>query len=268
MNNLDFTFSDTVGGYVVDFNRDQDIFTMKTSDDRQYSVKFSPSTYAKFSRNLGDSYQDCTGKMRDMLVPGRHLFVYGVFYPESAGVAIESQYLLFSGDRPGDFNFEQADWWIKQIQQLGEFYMNAQFEGQEIDYRKYRTAITLAGKKVEGATLQEVDTISRLDAIDISPISNFSPADRPCQLHVDVKCFSVRSVAIAMLPGLTSMVSFSTINEKAYNKIFVSMLPKRQYAVEIWIGSRPCSFSSTKAAYQGFFSRLVVETTPVSPCLA
>ena len=162
MNKMDFTFSDTIGGYVVDYNRASDTFTMKTSDSREYAVKFSPSTYAQLPRNLGDGWQDCTGQMRDMLVPGRHLFVYGIFYPETSGVAIESQYLMFSGSQPGAFNFEQSDWWIRQIQSLGEFYMNAQFGGGEIDYKNYRTSITLAGKRTEGAVLQETDTISRL----------------------------------------------------------------------------------------------------------
>ena len=52
-------------------------------------------------RNLGDPYQDSTGQMRDMLVPGRFLYTYGVFYPEASGPVFEAQFILFLGRKAG-----------------------------------------------------------------------------------------------------------------------------------------------------------------------
>ena len=147
MNAVDFEFSDTIAGYITGFDREKDIFTLKTSDDREYSVKFSSNAYAWIINNLNHPRRWCGEQMRDMLDIGRHLFVYAVFYPETRGYAVEAQYLIFSGTKPGHFPFEKQDWWGNQIQALGEFYLKAQFGDEEINYDNYRTTITLDGKK-------------------------------------------------------------------------------------------------------------------------
>jgi len=160
--NMRFTFSDTIAGYVTDFDRDADTFTLKTSGGQEYTVRFAANTYAQFVRNLGEPYHDATGQMRDMLVPGRYLFVYGIYYPENGGYTFEAQFLLFVGRRQGDFSFERPDWWVKQIQSLGNFYLKAQFRGEPVNYDNYRTTITLTGDKPTDNYRQETDTISRL----------------------------------------------------------------------------------------------------------
>ncbi len=157
-----FTFSDTVAGYVTSFDRDSDLFTLKTSGGEEYTVKFAANTYAQFIRNLGDPYHDATGQMREMLVPGRYLFVYGIYYPEHGEYTFEAQFLLFVGRHTNDFVFERPDWWVKQIQSLGNFYLKAQFRGEPVNYDNYRTTITLTGDKPTDNYRQETDTISRL----------------------------------------------------------------------------------------------------------
>jgi len=164
MNSLDFTFSDLITGYVTDFSRDNDEFGLKTSDGREYRVKFSANTYAEVIRNLGEGFQDATGQMREMMVPGRFLFAYGVFYPDESGetpIAFEAKHLVFSGRTENQFVFERQDWWIKQVTQLGDFYLDAEFGGGEIDYADYRTSLTLTGAKQRSGR-QETDTLSRL----------------------------------------------------------------------------------------------------------
>jgi len=121
LDQMRFTFSDTIAGYVTNFNRDTDAFTLKTSDGREYTVKLKGSTYAQFVRNLDDPYHDATGQMREMLVPGRFLYAYGVFYPEVKGYTYEAQFLVFVGRRPGEYVFESPDWWVRQITSLGNF---------------------------------------------------------------------------------------------------------------------------------------------------
>ena len=59
-NNVDFTFSDLIAGYVDEYDASEDAFTMKTSDDREYKVCFTANTYAEIVRNLGEAYQDAT----------------------------------------------------------------------------------------------------------------------------------------------------------------------------------------------------------------
>jgi mannose/cellobiose epimerase-like protein (N-acyl-D-glucosamine 2-epimerase family) len=161
-NQIDFTFSDTIAGYVTSYDRDSDAYTVETSDGRAYTIKLKDNTYAMLVRNLGDPYQDATGQLRDMLVPGRFLFTYGVFYPEGGDYTFEAQFLLFVGRRQKEYVFEKSDWWTRQIEALGNFYLNAQFGDEPVNYDNYRTNITLTGEKAQDRYRQETDTISRL----------------------------------------------------------------------------------------------------------
>jgi mannose/cellobiose epimerase-like protein (N-acyl-D-glucosamine 2-epimerase family) len=161
MNNIDFSFSDTIAGYVTSFDPDAGVFGLKTSDGREYQAKLTPITYAKLARNLGEPWQDCTAQLPSMLTPGRFLYTYGPFYFEGGSYKYEAKEITFLGVKPDEYNFEKQNWWINQVHQLGDFYLRAQFQGEEVDYRNYRTALSIAGAK-KGDYRQETDTISRL----------------------------------------------------------------------------------------------------------
>lgn len=161
MNNVDFTFSDLIAGYVVSSDASQGTFRLRVSDGREFDAKFAPSAYARLMFNLGEDYPDRTGQMRDMLTSGRYVQAYGTFYPEGGDHKFEAMQVIFVGDAPDAYRFEEQDWWINQVKALGDFYLQAQFEGKPIDYANYRTGIHLTGAKT-GDNKQEIDTISRL----------------------------------------------------------------------------------------------------------
>ncbi len=160
MLNVDFTFSDMIAGYVQSFDFKTDVAVMETSDGREFQVKLTDTAFAEVVRNLGEAYQDCTANIRDMLEPGRFVFVYGVFYSET-DKPFEAKHLVFLGRNAGEYRFEKQNWWIDQISELADFYIQAQFGEGEIDYKKYRTHLTLGGRH-EDDMRQETDTISRL----------------------------------------------------------------------------------------------------------
>ncbi len=162
MHDFSFTFSDLISGYVTQFDRATDTYMVKTSGGQEFQIKLKSNTYAQLVRNLGDPYQDSTGQMRDMLVPGRFLFTYGIFYPEASGPVFEAQFILFLGRKAEEYVIERPDWWVKQIEQIGDFYLHAQFGDEPVDYRGYRTTIKLGGEKEKDNYRQETDTISRL----------------------------------------------------------------------------------------------------------
>jgi mannose/cellobiose epimerase-like protein (N-acyl-D-glucosamine 2-epimerase family) len=162
MNAISFSFSDTIAGYVENYDKKSDSFSIRTSDDRKFTVKFGPDTYAWIANNLNEPRRWCTDQMRGMLAQGQYLFVYGTFYHEGGSFNFVAQYLVFPGSRPEEYGFEKRDWWIRQIDELGKFYLNAQFPDGEINYDNYRTMITLNGEKPRGHYRQETDTISRL----------------------------------------------------------------------------------------------------------
>jgi mannose/cellobiose epimerase-like protein (N-acyl-D-glucosamine 2-epimerase family) len=160
---LTFSFSDMIAGYVTVFDRASDTFQLQTSDGRTYATKLAANTYGELVRNLDEPYLDATGQMRDMLTTGRHVFAYGVFYPDRSGPTFEAMHLIFLGRGAGEYRFEMQDWWIKQIKQLADYYLRAQFGDGPIDYREYRTTINdLGTAEVVQTTRQETDTISRL----------------------------------------------------------------------------------------------------------
>ncbi len=160
MINSSFSFSDLITGYVKSFDFDTNIFVLTTSDGRDFNCLITDTTYAELVRNLGEGFKDCTSNLRDMLAPGRFLFAYGIFYPEN-GAPFEAKHIIFSGINENEFVFEKQDWWIKQIEQLANFYIKAQFGDKEIDFKNYTTMLDLYGNKV-GNSRQETDTISRL----------------------------------------------------------------------------------------------------------
>jgi hypothetical protein len=163
VSDMRFTFSDTIAGYVTNYNREADSFDLKTSDDREFTVRLKNNTYGWIANNFGEPRQWCNlDQIRDMVVPGRYLFAHGVFYPEGGGYTYEAQYLVFIGRTESTYVFERPDWWVRQIVPLGDFYLKAQFGAGPIDYDNYRTTITLTGEKEADNYRQETDTISRL----------------------------------------------------------------------------------------------------------
>ncbi|HHP7230833.1 MAG TPA: AGE family epimerase/isomerase [Xenococcaceae cyanobacterium] len=160
MNSIAFTFSDLIAGYVTYFDRDNDIFGIKTSDGRDFQAILTPMTYAKLIQNLDEPYPDATGTMRSLLVPGCYLFTYGIFYPDNS--QFEAKQLIFVGRHQEDYRFEKPNWWSDQISSLANFYFNSQFADGNIDYRNYRTNLALSGERSPDNFSQETDTISRL----------------------------------------------------------------------------------------------------------
>ncbi|WP_019507602.1 AGE family epimerase/isomerase [Pleurocapsa sp. PCC 7319] len=159
-NTIDFPFSDLIAGYVTYFDADNDIFGLKTSDNREFNCALSPMTYAKLVQNLDEGYPDATGAMRSMLIPGRYLFTYGIFYPDSP--KFEAKQIVFVGRHQQDYVFEKQNWWIDQVLSLANFYFQAQFGKDEINYRNYRTNLNISGVRSTDNFRQETDTISRL----------------------------------------------------------------------------------------------------------
>lgn len=161
MNELTFTFSDTIAGYVTRFDATKNLFGLKTTDGREFQILLTATTYAELVRNLGEAYHDATGQMKEMLTAGRYLYAYGTFYPEGGQQKFEAKHLVFVGRKENEYRFESPDWWINQLRHLADFYVKAQFGDGEIDFANYRTNLSLSGTKTASGR-QETDTISRL----------------------------------------------------------------------------------------------------------
>jgi mannose/cellobiose epimerase-like protein (N-acyl-D-glucosamine 2-epimerase family) len=157
---MKFPTSDLIAGYITYFNPASDRLGIETADGQEFHGVLNPMTYAKMVQNLDESYLDVTAKMRSLLETGRYLFAYGIFYPEALDFDIKS--LVFLGNQVGHYSFENPNWWVNQVRSLANFYLKAQFGEGEIDYRHYRTHLSLSGIRSPNNFSQETDTISRL----------------------------------------------------------------------------------------------------------
>ena len=159
---MEFEFSDTIAGYVTALDKDANAVTLKTTDNREFLLKLTPTTYGRLLRNLDEPSMDCTGQLHGLLHPGQYIFAYGIFYPQHDGHVFEAKVIDFPGNRPGKYRFEESEWWIKQAGSIANFFIRFQFgKTGSIDYRNYRTSLALTGEQ-KGDFRQETDTISRL----------------------------------------------------------------------------------------------------------
>lgn len=155
-----FSFSDLIAGYVTTVNPSRDGFCIKTRGGIEYSIQLKSNTSARIICNFEEPYKDCTARLDKMLLPSTYIFVYAIFYPINEGYIIEAQNIVFLGI--DEIGFTKQDWWKKQARSLGNFYLEAEFGGDEIDYRNYRTELSLSGKKKTGDFRQETATLSRM----------------------------------------------------------------------------------------------------------
>jgi len=161
MAQIQFSFSDTIAGYVTKFEKEKKVFSLRTTDGREFQVKLTINTYARRVQNLDEPYSDCTAQIPDLLIPNQYLFAYGIYYPEKGSFVFEAKALHFPDNKPGRYRFEEPTWWVNQAKSVADFFIKAQFLGKEIDYRNYRTFLNLSGER-KGDFRQETDTISRL----------------------------------------------------------------------------------------------------------
>jgi mannose/cellobiose epimerase-like protein (N-acyl-D-glucosamine 2-epimerase family) len=164
MDHMSFTFSDTIAGYVTNFDREKKSFEIKTSAGKVFQAHLTPAAYGRITQNLEEPYNDCTGRFAELLTPGQHVFAYGVFYPQGDTHRFDVKFIVFPGEAKTDYRHEEPDWWIKQVRSIADSYLRWQFNypTNPIDYHEYRTYLHLAGAKKKDDFLQETDTISRL----------------------------------------------------------------------------------------------------------
>ena len=163
MNCIDFSFSDLISGYVSSYNSSDRIIDLITSDGRAYRAKLTSNTYAKQTQNLQEGWIDRGGELDQLLVPGQMIFAYGTFFPEDE-TSFEVNYIVFAGEENNSYRYKEKSWWVSQIDSIAASYIKWQFNspGDEIDYKNYRTLISLTGGKKDADYLQETDTISRM----------------------------------------------------------------------------------------------------------
>ena len=179
-------YSDLIAGYVTSSNAADGSFKVKTPGGDELTVKTNSATYAEQTRNLGDGWTNPPKGYQEMLTPGQYVFAFGLWYPQGGAEFLEAKHLLFPATSKDDYVFEAPDWWVNQIREIGDFYLNGQFGDGAIDFKKYRTKLFLDGSRVDesievkqpmsrtvygfapthlmaesGNTRQETDTISR-----------------------------------------------------------------------------------------------------------
>jgi mannose/cellobiose epimerase-like protein (N-acyl-D-glucosamine 2-epimerase family) len=154
---------DTVAGFVsAALDPQEASFVLRTAAGVDYRIEVNQTTSAELLRNLDAPYVDASDHLESMLVNGRYVLVTGISYPREAGEDIfEAKHIVFLGRQPGEYNFEQSNWWVDELNAIAKFYRRAQFGDGPVDFKEYRTVLRLGGDKTD-SHVQETDTISRL----------------------------------------------------------------------------------------------------------
>ncbi|MCA1216879.1 AGE family epimerase/isomerase [Streptomyces sp. 8L] len=156
---LDFTFSDTVAGRVL-ARRGRRV-ELRTPGGGTVVVHLTDVTYGQRLRNLGDPYQDVTGRLEDLLAPGALVFSHGPVYPHEDGLHHQATAIVVVSGPGEPPPYESPGWWTAQLRQFARFYRRSQFGDGPIDFNDYRTEIRGGGDKT-AIHVQETDTISRM----------------------------------------------------------------------------------------------------------
>src|SRR2546421_4426544 len=112
---MHFPFMDTIAGYVTSYHRDGGRFELETASGERFGVALVGDVSAELLRNLDEPYADASDHVQELLSPGRHLFVYGVFYPEHGGDTFEAKRLVFLGPGGGGYTFQKSGSGAQQI---------------------------------------------------------------------------------------------------------------------------------------------------------
>jgi len=159
VNDISHPYSCTIAGYVAPNSRlANGGFSLTLSDEKKLRVEVSDNVSAEIMRNLNEPYFDATANITEMITPGRYLFAYGIMYP---GSVFHVKRIIFVGRGAKEYRFEEATWWVKQLESIAGFYRRAQFGDGPVDFSDYRTLLRLGGEKTANHA-QETDTISRL----------------------------------------------------------------------------------------------------------
>ncbi|WP_415846492.1 AGE family epimerase/isomerase, partial [Vibrio aerogenes] len=154
-------FSELISGYITHYDQSNKIISIQTEQGIVYKVLIDENAYAEIVHNLGDKFNNATPYLEKMLTNGRFMYAYGICYPQGKRYNLAAKHIVFSADQDNQYVFERPDWWQHQISQLADFYLDAQFANGVIDYSKYRTNLSLEGRK-KGDGIQEAATLSRL----------------------------------------------------------------------------------------------------------
>ena len=110
---LNFSFSDLIGGYVTSPDRQAGTFGIRTTDGREFQARLTPMTYAELVRNLGEPYADATGRCGKCSPRSGMCSPTGSTIRKAAAIPFDAKHLLFLGRAPDEYRFEKQDWWIK-----------------------------------------------------------------------------------------------------------------------------------------------------------
>jgi len=78
---MKFTFSDTVAGYVISYDRESDTFGLRTSDGREFKLKLKSNTYGWIANNLDEPASGPTRPDPSHVGAGRYMFTYASTIP-------------------------------------------------------------------------------------------------------------------------------------------------------------------------------------------
>ena len=110
---MHFTFSDTIAGSVVAYRADEDIFTLKTIDGREFDVQLtSPDVRGSRPQPRRGLHRRDAARCATCSTVAACSTPTASSIPRTATTTFEAKHIVFVGRTSHDFAFERPDWWV------------------------------------------------------------------------------------------------------------------------------------------------------------
>lgn len=185
----------TVGGTIVSVDAGRQLFSVEARSGDTFEAIVGRETNFQVLSNLDgvdrDRVPDPQGVARDednivfnlrkYVVPGRPVFVRGVYQENGAGQRYEARDVFLLHSEPQRYLFEDTHWWPSQVTQMADRILDHLFDAKRsysIDdfARFYRTNLNILGQPTDETT-QECAVLSRL-LYDLSSAYLLTGAER------------------------------------------------------------------------------------------
>jgi mannose/cellobiose epimerase-like protein (N-acyl-D-glucosamine 2-epimerase family) len=169
----------TVAGKVISIDPDNHAFSLQARSGDIFVTSVGATTYYQVLSNLDGLWRDRVAdpeavndedsvsyNLRKYLRPDTPVFVEGIYQANEDRTGYEARTVHLMSSVPGQYIFEQTHWWLVQISQMADRWLDVFFDAKrsyEIDdfSKFYRTNLNITGGP-SSENVQECATLSRL----------------------------------------------------------------------------------------------------------
>ncbi|MEI7475479.1 MAG: AGE family epimerase/isomerase [bacterium] len=169
-----YTYSTSLMGRVTEIHSDESAFYIKCRSGDFVKVRIGRETQVKTLKNTDkldrdriktpENYDDkkLSEKIKKYIKQDILISVYGIYIRDNDKEYFDARIINLCQDSDGRYLFEDGHWWLTQISNFADTWLNYLFKENDYDFTKYQTYIGISGAPDKDNKTQECATLSRL----------------------------------------------------------------------------------------------------------